>query len=125
MARKGKIPSLDEVEGLFTAKGSATAASDGQARAPSSMPPAEPKRRGRPAAAPTPADDEPDYTTTIRVPGYVAVQTQMWLRDHPDETMRTLILRGLQLQGIEVREEDLTPRRRGSFSRLRPGRDRD
>ena len=83
---------------------------------------------GRSRSAPTPAkavpepeadeDGEP-LITTVRIPSYLAGNIRKWLYEHPTHTQHSMIFAGLAKLGIEVREDDLEPKRRPRSSRHR------
>jgi len=50
--------------------------------------------------------------TSIFLPPYVQDQMESWLDKHPDHTQNTMILIGLQSLGIDVRDDDLVPKRK-------------
>jgi hypothetical protein len=83
---------------------------------------------GRSRSAPAPAkvvpepeadDDREPLITTVRIPGYLAENIRKWLYEHPTHTQHTMIFAGLAKLGIEVREDDLEPKRRPRSSRHR------
>ena len=78
---------------------------------------------GKPAAiAPEPEaeeDREPPLITTLRIPGYLAENIRRWLYEHPAHSQHSMFFAGLTKLGIEVRDEDLEPRRRPRSSRNR------
>lgn len=81
---------------------------------------------GRSRSAPVPAKAEPEadddrepLITTVRIPGYLAENIRKWLYEHPAHTQHTMIFAGLAKLGIEVREDDLEPKRRPRSSRHR------
>ena len=80
---------------------------------------------GRSRSAPVPAkaeeagDDREPLITTVRIPGYLAENIRKWLYEHPTHTQHTMIFAGLAKLGIEVREDDLEPKRRPRSSRHR------
>lgn len=79
--------------------------------------------RGGPAPAPDkPAsypEEEGPLITTVRIPGYLAENIRRWLFENPGHTQHSMIFAGLAKLGIEVRDEDLEPRRRPRSSRGR------
>ena len=83
---------------------------------------------GRSRSAPAPAkvvsepeveEDREPLITTVRIPGYLAENIRKWLYEHPSHTQHTMIFAGLAKLGIEVREDDLEPKRRPRSSRHR------
>ncbi len=69
--------------------------------------------------APEPEEDREPLITTVRIPGYLAENIRKWLYEHPTHTQHTMIFAGLAKLGIEVREDDLEPKRRPRSSRHR------
>ena len=69
----------------------------------------------KPAAHP---EGEP-LITTVKIPGYLAENIRQWLFQNPWHTQHSMIFAGLAELGIEVRDEDLEPRRRPRSSRGR------
>ena len=82
---------------------------------------------GRSRSAPMPAkaapeseeDEREPLITTVRIPGYLADNIRKWLYENPTHTQHTMIFAGLAKLGIEVREDDLEPKRRPRASRHR------
>ena len=85
---------------------------------------------GRSRSAPAPAKQEPEpepeadegrepLTTTVRIPGYLAENIRKWLYENPTHTQHSMIFAGLAKLGIEVRDDDLEPKRRPRSSRHR------
>ncbi len=117
-ARKPRagLGSLDDV---FAGKGEAiTALAD----------PATQAGRSRSAPAPAQSVPEPEpeadegrepLTTTVRIPGYLAENIRKWLYENPTHTQHSMIFAGLAKLGIEVRDDDLEPKRRPRSSRHR------
>lgn len=87
--------------------------------------PATQAGRSRSAPAPAKVVPEPEVEerepliTTVRIPGYLAENIRKWLYEHPSHTQHTMIFAGLAKLGIEVREDDLEPKRRPRSSRHR------
>lgn len=84
--------------------------------------PATQTERSRSALAkaePEPEEDREPLITTVRIPGYLAENIRRWLYENPTHTQHTMIFAGLAKLGIEVREEDLEPKRRPRSSRHR------
>lgn len=66
------------------------------------------------------ADGEGEYViTTIRMPAYLAENVRRWLYENPTHTQHSMIFNGLTKLGIEVRDEDLEPKRRPRAARRR------
>jgi hypothetical protein len=115
-ARKGRA-GLGDMEDVFAGKDETVVAL------------AEPAaRQGRGGAAPGPAtpaaspaqpEEEPPLITTVRIPGYLAENIRRWLYENPRHTQHSMIFAGLARLGIDVRAEDLEPRRRPRSSRHR------
>ena len=108
---------LGSMEDVFAGKGDTIAALADPAT-----------QAGRSRSAPTAAQvaSEPEVegereplTTTVRIPGYLADNIRKWLYEHPTHTQHTMIFAGLAKLGIEVREDDLEPKRRPRSSRHR------
>lgn len=116
MARKARA-GLGDMEDVFASKGETVAALG------ESIP--RPARGGtgsvptKPAVAPEPEVEEEPLITTVRIPGYLAENIRTWLYENPKHSQHSMIFAGLAKLGIEVREEDLEPRRRPKSSRTR------
>ena len=115
-ARKPRA-GLGSMEDVFAGKGDTIAAL---------ADPATQAGRSRSAPAPAQAAPEPaaeeerePLITTVRIPGYLADNIRKWLYEHPTYTQHTMIFAGLAKLGIEVREDDLEPKRRPRSSRHR------
>lgn len=67
------------------------------------------------------AEEPPPVVTTIRLPAYLAENIRRWLYEHPEHTQHSMVFAGLAKLGIEVREEDLEPKRRPRGARHRAG----
>ena len=113
-ARKPRA-GLGSMEDVFAGKGDTIAAL---------ADPATQAGRSRSAPAPAQAAPEPEeerepLITTVRIPGYLADNIRKWLYEHPTHTQHTMIFAGLAKLGIEVRGDDLEPKRRPRSSRHR------
>ena len=64
-------------------------------------------------------EDREPLITTVRIPGYLAENIRTWLYENPTHTQHSMIFAGLAKLGIEVRDEDLEPKRRPRSSRHR------
>ena len=117
-ARKPRA-GLGNLEDVFAGKGDTIAAladpatQTGRSRsAPTSV-------KAAPEPEPAPDEDRELLITTVRIPGYLAENIRRWLYENPTHTQHTMIFAGLAKLGIEVREEDLEPKRRPRSSRHR------
>ena len=116
IARKPRA-GLGDLDDVFAGKGDAiTALAD----------PATQGGRSRSAPIPVKVAPEPELEaeeelriTTIRIPGYLAENIRKWLYEHPTHTQHSMIFAGLAKLGIEVRDDDLEPKRRPKSSRHR------
>ena len=116
VARKPRA-GLGSMEDVFAGKGDTIAAL---------ADPATLAGRSRSAPAPAQAGPAPEaeeerepLITTVRIPGYLADNIRKWLYEHPTHTQHTMIFAGLAKLGIEVRGDDLEPKRRPRSSRHR------
>jgi hypothetical protein len=108
---------LGDMQDVFAGKGDTiTALAD----------PAKQAGRSRSVAVPVKSAPEPEaeedrepLITTVRIPGYLAENIRKWLYENPTHTQHTMIFAGLAKLGIEVREDDLEPKRRPRSSRHR------
>ena len=117
-ARKPRA-GLGDLDDVFAGKGDAiTALADPATQAGRSRSAPAPTR---PVPTPEPDEDEErePLITTIRIPGYLAENIRKWLYEHPSHTQHTMIFAGLAKLGIEVRDDDLEPKRRPRSSRHR------
>ena len=69
--------------------------------------------------APEPEEEREPLITTLRIPGYLAENIRRWLFENPGHSQHSMVFAGLAKLGIEVREEDLEPRRRPRSARHR------
>ena len=72
-----------------------------------------------PVREPEASEDREPLITTVRIPGYLAENIRTWLYENPTHTQHSMIFAGLAKLGIEVRDEDLEPKRRPRSSRHR------
>ena len=108
---------LGDMEDVFAGKGDTIAAlADPVTQAGRSRSTPVPVK---PAPEPEVEDDRELLITTVRIPGYLAENIRKWLYEHPTHTQHSMIFAGLAKLGIEVREDDLEPKRRPRSSRHR------
>ena len=72
-----------------------------------------------PVREPEADEDREPLITTVRIPGYLAENIRKWLYENPTHTQHSMIFAGLAKLGIEVRDEELEPKRRPRSSRHR------
>lgn len=113
-ARKGRAR-LGDMDDVFAGKDETIAALVEPAPRPARADPAPAK----PAAAPEPDPEEEMLITTLRIPGYLAENIRTWLYENPKHSQHSMFFAGLEKLGIEVREEDLEPKRRPRSARRR------
>lgn len=119
VARKAPA-SLGDMEDVFAGKDVSVA----ELASPAASQPARDRvapAPGKPAAVPEPeAEEEREpLITTLRIPGYLAENIRRWLYENPAHSQHSMFFAGLTKLGIEVRDEDLEPRRRPRSSRHR------
>lgn len=114
-ARKGRA-GLGDMDDVFAGKDEPIAALADPVPRPAHAepPPIKP-------AAPEPDAEEEMLITTLRIPGYLAENIRRWLYENPKHSQHSMFFAGLDKLGIEVREEDLEPRRRPRSTRRRYG----
>lgn len=66
-----------------------------------------------------PEEEREPLITTLRVPGYLAENIRRWLYENPTHSQHSMFFAGLAKLGIEVRDEDLEPKRRPRAARHR------
>ena len=71
----------------------------------------------KPAREPEADEEREPLITTLRIPGYLAENIRTWLYENPTYTQHSMIFAGLAKMGVEVREDDLEPKRRPRGSR--------
>lgn len=108
-ARKGRAR-LGDMDDVFAGKDETIAALVEPAPRPAPV---------KPAAAPEPDPEEEMLITTLRIPGYLAENIRTWLYENPKHSQHSMFFAGLEKLGIEVREEDLEPKRRPRSARRR------
>lgn len=115
-ARKPRA-GLGDLDDVFAGKGDAIAAladpttQAGRSRSTPVL--------AKPAPEPEADGDREPLITTVRIPGYLAENIRKWLYENPTHTQHTMIFAGLAKLGIEVRDDDLEPKRRPRSSRHR------
>lgn len=70
-------------------------------------------------AQPDAGEEREPLITTLRILGYLAENIRRWLYEKPTHSQHSMFFAGLTKLGIEVREEDLEPRRRPKSSQHR------
>ena len=113
---------LGNMEDVFAGK-DATVAELASPAAPqlvrSGSAPAPSKPAAVAVAEPEAEEEREPLITTLRIPGYLAENIRRWLYENPAHSQHSMFFAGLTKLGIEVREEDLEPRRRPRSSRHR------
>lgn len=108
---------LGDLDDVFAGKGDAiTALADPATQAGRSR---SAPALAKPAPEPEADEDREPLITTVRIPGYLAENIRKWLYENPTHTQHTMIFAGLAKLGIEVRDDDLEPKRRPRSSRHR------
>jgi len=112
---------IGDMEDVFAGKDSTITELTEPAVQPGRGKPATLPAPGKPAAVPEPEpeDEREPLITTLRIPGYLAENIRRWLYENPSHTQHSMVFAGLTKLGIEVREEDLEPKRRPKSSRHR------
>lgn len=114
--RKGRA-GLGDMDDVFAGKDETVVAL--VAPAPQAARGGSASAEAKPAAPPEPQPEDEPLITTVRIPGYLAENIRRWLYENPKHTQHSMIFAGLAKLGIEVRDEDLEPRRRPRSSRHR------
>ena len=117
-ARKPRAAGLGDMADVFATKdANIDALAEPETQAARSR--SAPVRRVEPVPAPTAEEEREPLITTLRVPGYLAENIRRWLYENPSHSQHSMFFVGLSKLGIEVRDEDLEPRRRPRAARHR------